>query len=224
MGVGPRVLFLHGFASGPNARKAVAVAERLGARGLAVERLNLRVPSLERLSFAAMTEVTRSAIGGPRDRAIVIGSSMGGLVAARLAEEEPRICALILLAPALRFSGSWRGADGAARWDAWLGSGWLETVDRTTGETTRVHAAFAREIEARDRDFPDVRVPTLILHGVDDDVVPIEVSRGFVAAHPHARLIELDDGHELGRTLGAVLDRIEAFLEPILALAPVDGG
>ena len=35
---------------------------------LVEERLDLRVPSFERLSFATMLGTTRAAIGGPRDR------------------------------------------------------------------------------------------------------------------------------------------------------------
>lgn len=214
---GPRLLYLHGFASGPTSRKGVAVAERLAARRTPVELLDLRVPSLERLSLAAMIDVTRKAIGGPRDRAIVLGSSMGGLVAARVAEDEPRVCALILLAPALRFGNGWRGPVGDERWVRWTTDGWLETFDHTTGGTVRVHLAFARELEADDdRGFPDVRVPTLILHGIRDDVVPIALSRTFAADRPHVRLVELDDGHELLATLPIVLDEIERFLAPIL--------
>jgi hypothetical protein len=45
---------LHGFASGPGSKKGRAVAERFAARGTEVERLDLRVPSLERLSLGRL--------------------------------------------------------------------------------------------------------------------------------------------------------------------------
>jgi dipeptidyl aminopeptidase/acylaminoacyl peptidase len=54
----------------------------------------------------------------------------------------------------------------------------------------------------------------VILHGVRDDVVPIETSRRFVADRPHVRLIELDDGHELLATLPEILDVVAAAVTP----------
>ena len=81
-----KILYLHGFASGPGSKKGVAVAQRFAARGVEVERLDLRIPSIERLSLGAMIARTRAAIGGERDRAVLIGSSLGGLTAARVAE------------------------------------------------------------------------------------------------------------------------------------------
>ena len=76
---GPRFLYLHGFASGPNSTKGVKLGERFAARGVTLQRLNLRVPSLERLRFADMMNVVRGALGDSRDRAVVFGSSLGGL-------------------------------------------------------------------------------------------------------------------------------------------------
>lgn len=217
---GPKILYLHGFASGPGSKKGVAVADRLARRGAMVERLDLRVPSLERLSLGAMIERTRAAIGGPRDRAVLIGSSLGGLTAARLAEDEPRVCALLLLAPAFRFAARWRERLGDDGWARWMADGWLDVHDHATGGTARVHAGFAREAAAIDGagdGWPDVRVPTRIVHGVHDEVVPVTGSRAFAADRPHVHLVELDDGHELVGQLPRVLDEIEQFLAPVLA-------
>ena len=59
---------------------------------------------------------------------------------------------------------------------------------------------FVEDVEAVDVGYPDVRVPTLILHGVKDDVVPIERSRTFAADKPWVRLVELPDGVRAPRT------------------------
>ena len=44
-----KILYLHGFASGPQSTKGVAFDKHFAARGRAIERLNLRVPSFEHL-------------------------------------------------------------------------------------------------------------------------------------------------------------------------------
>lgn len=210
--MGPRILYLHGFASGPGSKKGVAIAARLAARGVEVARLDLRVPSIEQLRVSAMIDVTRAAIGGPRDRAVLIGSSLGGMVAARIAESEPRVCALILLAPAFRFEDRWRARLGDAGWAAWMAEGTHAFHDHQTGGSVQIDAGFAREAAALDVGWPDVRVPTTILHGTRDDVVPVETSRAFVAVTPHVRLIELDDDHELMVTLPRILDEIDRLV------------
>lgn len=211
----PRVLYLHGFASGPRSKKGVAIAEHLARLGLDVHRLDLRAPSLEQLDFEAMVARTREAIGGPRDRALLIGSSLGGYVAAHVAELDPRVFGLVLLAPAFGFGERWRERLGPDGWAAWLADGWLEVHDHTTGGPTRVHAGFARQMDALP-DEPDVAVPTLILHGAGDDVVPIERSRAFARTRRHVRLVELEDGHELIATLPAILRELDAVVAPLL--------
>lgn len=219
----PRLLYLHGFASGPGSKKGVAVAERFARRGLEVTRLDLRVPSLERLDFTAMLARTRAALGGARDRALLVGSSLGGLTAARVAEQDARVFALVLLAPAFGFGERWRRHLGDDGWQRWMDDGWLEVHDHATGAPTRVHADFARGVlahDAADHGWPDVRVPTLILHGLHDDVVPVEASRRFAAGKPHVRLVELDDGHELVASLPRILDELEAFAAPAFGPPP----
>ena len=213
---GPRWLYCHGFASGPRSHKGVALAEHFAARGVTLERLDLRVPSLERLSFAAMSATVAAALGGARDRAVVFGSSLGGLTAARVAEADARVCALVLLAPAFRLAERWRARMSDDEWRAWESSGWLAIRDYTTGETARVHFDFIRDLAARDAGWPDVRVPTLIVHGRADDTVDPQLSRDFARGKSWVRLVEVDDGHELVRSLPRIIAEGEAFLGPFL--------
>jgi uncharacterized protein len=217
--VAPRFLYLHGFASGPGSTKGRAFTQHFAPLGLAIERLDLRLPSLERLRLSAGIAATRQAIGGERDRAVLIGSSLGGLTAARVAALDARVCALVLLAPAFCLSERWSerlGADALARWRA---TGWLEIDDFATGEKARVDHGFLEDaamFDARDGGWPDVRVPTLIVHGRRDQVVDVDLSRTFARGRRHVRLVELDDLHELTATLPRTLAEAEAFLAPFL--------
>ncbi len=70
-----------------------------------------------------------------------------------------------------------------------------------------------KEIDVR-HVLPTVRVPALVLHGTEDEVVPIEVG-AFMAQHlPSARLVELPGvGHLALRAGGSVIQtEIERFL------------
>src|SRR5689334_9823071 len=96
-----------------------------------LERLNLRVPSFEHLRLSAMIETVRAHVA---ERTVIIGSSLGGLTAARVAERDARVIALVLLAPAFQLAARWRDVLGA-EWDEWKRTGWREVNDYTTGAT-----------------------------------------------------------------------------------------
>ena len=202
------ILYLHGFASGPQSTKGVAFEKHFASKGIAIERLNLRVPSFEHLRLSAMLATVEAAIA---DSAILIGSSLGGLTAARVAERDPRVRAVILMAPAFQLVARWREQLGA-EWDTWRATGWREVADYTTGGMAKIDFGFVEDVEAVDVGYPDVRVPTLILHGTQDEVVPIERSRTFASGKPWARLVELADGHELVHSLPALLAESGTFL------------
>ncbi len=213
----PVWLYLHGFASGPASYKGRAFVGWAASRGVRVEPLDLRVPSMENLRFSAMKAVVRSAIdaaGGDRARAVLVGSSLGGLTACRVAEEDPRVCAVLAMAPAFRLAERWRARLGAG-FDAWRTTGFLEVDDYVTGGKSRVDFRFVEELEELDEGFPDVRVPVRIVHGTRDDVVDIGLSREFARGRRHVRLVEVEDGHELVASTPRILSEAEDFFAPL---------
>jgi alpha-beta hydrolase superfamily lysophospholipase len=160
-------------------------------------------------------ERTVQAIGGPSDRAVLLGSSLGGLAAARVAEVDARVCALVLLAPAFELGVRWRARLGESGWATWERTGWLEIDDHALKQKGRLDFGFAADvaaIEARSGGWPDVRVPTLIVHGVSDETIAIASSRAWAAGKPHMRLIEVDDGHELTASLPRIVAEVDRSL------------
>jgi pimeloyl-ACP methyl ester carboxylesterase len=216
---GPRWLYLHGFASGPASSKGLALEAHYARQGVRLERLDVRCPSLEHLRLSAILTHVRAAIGGEQERAVLFGSSLGGLAAARVAEEDARVCALVLLAPAFRLAEQWRRRLGEADWRRWEETGWRDIEDYAFKRRTRVDFGFARDLEAVDAragGWPDVRVPTLIVHGRQDDTVLVDYSRAWARGKRHVRLVEVDDGHELVASVGRIAAEADAFLEPLL--------
>ena len=209
----PRYLFLHGFASGPASRKGQALAAAFAARGLALLRPDLNVPDFAHLTHTASLTAVDAAAGDGGAPVVLIGSSLGGYLAARWAELHPaRAARLVLLCPGFDMIARWPqllGADAIARWRA---HGVLAFPDGA-GTPTPVHWAFIEDA-LRHPPTPAPPCPTLVLHGTRDDVVPIATSRAYAAAHPAVRLVELDDDH----ALLASIDRISAEIAAFLAL------
>lgn len=219
LAVAPNWLYLHGFGSGPESAKGRALVAHFAARGQTIERLDLRIPSLEHLRLGQMIEHVRARIGTASDRAVVFGSSLGGLTAARVAEEDARVSALVLLAPAFRIAERWRERIGDEAWARWEKTGWLEIDDHATQTKARVDFGFVEEaarVDSKNGGWPDVRVPTLIVHGVNDPVVDVALSRRFAAGKRHVRLVEVDDGHELAASLDRIKSEADSFLAPLL--------
>lgn len=223
---GPRWLYLHGFASGPRSQKARAFTGWAEGHGLSLACLDLRRPSFEHLRLSAMIRATREALSAgsarpERERAALIGSSLGGLTACRVAEEDARVSALFLMAPAFRLAERWPARLGAEAFRAWQETGFLEVDDHTTGGRARVDHGFYEEmvrLDAGDGGLPDVRVPTLIVHGVRDQVVDVEVSRELARRKRNVRLVELDDDHALTASIDRILAEATAFFRPLLGV------
>lgn len=212
----PKALYLHGFASGPGSTKARGFAKAAREAGMSLEVLDLRQPSFAHLRLTAMIDHVANAIGeGDRERAILVGSSLGGLTACRLAERDARVGALLLLAPAFALVDRWTSMLGAEKMEAWRRSGWLEVDDYAERKKARVDYGFFEDLRAADpEELPDVRVPTVIVHGVRDEVVPVERSRRFAAGKRHVKLVEVDDGHELVASLDVALAEAASLFAP----------
>src|SRR5438128_11819278 len=73
-----------------------------------------------------------------------------------------------------------------------------------------------KEIDVR-HVLPAVRVPTLILHGSEDTIVPLEVARYMASQIPAARLVEIPGAGHLafGKPALAIVAEIERFLKEV---------
>ena len=195
-----RILYAHGFASGPLSKKGVAVRDHLAKRGLGVELLDLRVPSPTGLRLSRMIEVVREAIGDA-DRVLAIGSSLGGLTVAH--------AATVLLAPAFRVAERWRARMGEVDWAKWERDRTFVYEDHATGGTLDVDFGFIEDAAQIDRGWPEVRVPTTIIHGRNDQTIDPELSRTYAVARPNVRLLEVEDDHQLLRSIDVICAEID---------------
>ena len=205
----PRVLYLHGFASSPASRKARFFAEKLEALGLTVE-----IPDLAEGDFEGLTLSKQLALIerlGRHEPAIVIGSSLGGYLAALYAARHQEVDRVILLAPALRFHALWTTEFGPDRLRLWKEKGSIPVFHYGTGRPQLIGYQLMEDA-ARFEPEPQFSQPCLIFHGDSDPLVPVAQSVKFAAAHPNVRLIRLASGHELTDVLDKIWDESERFL------------
>jgi uncharacterized protein len=204
-----RVLYLHGFASGPKSRKACFFIDKLSAFNIPVEVPDLSEGDFEHLTIASQLKLLDRILD--HRATVLIGSSLGGYLAALCAAEHEQITKLVLLAPAFGFRDLWvrqLGAEGLERW-------------RTEGSLEVFHYASERqqpigyqllEDAKQYSPFPDFQQPALIFHGNHDGTVPVDSSIDFVRTHPNAELVRVNSGHELTDALDVIWQKTQPFL------------
>lgn len=123
------------------------------------------------------------------ERAHIVGMSLGGRIALELAFEHPaRVRSLILVSTSARVQRGWT-----------IGLlGLVSLVFR--GRYPQPRYAFRRQRAAslgfdRTADLSELRVPTLVVHGRRDHIVPYRLAEDMAAGIPGARLALVDAGH-----------------------------
>lgn len=206
------LLYLHGFASGPSSTKAQDLARRFATIGVDVEIPDLTpgADGFERSTPSSMRRVAEARLAGAAPPHTIVGSSLGGYLAAAIAAENPSVERLVLLAPAFRLFERWDARLSAAEKEEWRTRG-LEVMHFASDRRRRIGWAFHEDARTWPA-FPAVRVPTLCIAGRRDETVPLEDVERFVERTPSARLVVVDDGHELTASLDRIWEEARAFL------------
>ncbi|HIP71733.1 MAG TPA: alpha/beta fold hydrolase [Anaerolineae bacterium] len=213
-----QVIFLHGFASSVNGRKAQFLRARFDGRSDAAFYAFPFSPTLADFEYLTITGMIARLRQYVLDRGYtavsLIGSSMGGLVALNYAARFGGVERLLLLAPALTYLSGERVGMPMAEW-------------RERGYGEIFHFGFNRMVKLRydlevDGRFyqtaPPPPAPITIIHGAQDEVVPVADSRRYAARwREQAALVELDAGHDINAHLELIWDVTEQFLleEPL---------
>lgn len=211
-GRAPAYVFLHGMSSFRAGEKSEALCERARQRGRGFACFDFRGHGQ---SSGEMTELTMTDLiqdgttvllhMGP---SILIGSSLGGLVAAWVAaRNHDLVRGLALLSPAF---------------------GYLPEMAREEAAEFTMQNSGGDEVVFNRRTIDDARqyeegslpgrlpMPVLLVHGKKDDAVPYGLSVQFFDAipHDHKKLWLIPDGdHRLNLSIEEIYDRMEAFME-----------
>ena len=190
----PRVLYLHGFASGPGSQKAQFFRRQFALYGIELEIPDLAEGNFSRLTISGQLRVIERTAAG--EAVTLIGSSLGGYLAALYAARHPEVTRAVLMAPAFGFARRWDDALGPDKVAEWRRTGFIAMFHYAENRPAQVHYGLIEDAE-RYEDYPAVTQPALIFHGRQDDAVPVAYSERFAALHPQARLRIFDSGHEL---------------------------
>ena len=210
-------IYLHGFASGPGSQKARVFKDRFKKARLPLTIPDLQQGNFENLTLTNQVSLVQSIIDGkPGARFALIGSSMGGYVAALTAETRKEIEALYLMAPGFNFLNRWME-----------NMGWDKNSFSSTPDLIRVfHYSYNKEVTLNTHLFRDAmhwdslplirNIPIRVVHGIHDETINIQESRDFVRSRPWCQLKELDSDHGLFSCIDWIIDVCMKFFRMVI--------
>jgi pimeloyl-ACP methyl ester carboxylesterase len=141
----------------------------------------------------------------------LIGSSLGGYLAALFAARHSQTQRVVLLAPGFGFARRWPQRLGEQTMRDWQRTGVLPVFHY--GEKAERLLSYDLIEDGRQyEDYPDVQQPCLIFHGEHDDVVPAQWSREFAEGKQNVELHVVDSDHELLNVLEPMWRRVREFV------------
>ena len=204
-----RIIYLHGFASGPLSGKAQFFRRKFAERGMELE-----IPDLAAGNFADLTITGQLSVLAriARDEPVsLMGSSMGGYLAGLYASQHAEVTKLVLLAPAFYFPHRWTTELGELKAAEWKRSGKLAFYHYGEGGMRDLNYGIIAD-SAQYPPAPDFTQPALVFHGTRDDVVPPAYSEEFAAAHPNVTLRLVNSDHQLTDMVEMIWAEASAFL------------
>ncbi len=162
--------------------------------------LSLVIPDLNQDDFAHLTlsrQIQQVQALLPSTPVTLIGSSLGGLTAAWVGQLCPQVSRLVLLAPAFDFLAHWLPKLGTAQLEEWQRSDRLLVFHQAEGKLVPLHYGFVEDCATYRETELQRPIPTLILHGSHDDVIPVAASAAFARDRPWVQFMSLDSDHGL---------------------------
>jgi pimeloyl-ACP methyl ester carboxylesterase len=207
------ILLLHGFASSGQSTKARYLREKSKALPQVEFHATDFNPTPKDFEYVTVTglinRLRQYILDQHLENVSLIGSSLGGLIALHYAHRFGGVERMLLLAPGLFWLSGGLAEEGLEQWEK-------------AGVAPVFHYAFERELPVRyDLQVDGLRylepvppaIPIIIIHGRNDDVVPIDHSRKYAANFPDkVQLIEVDADHDLNGHLELIWEHVQSFL------------
>jgi hypothetical protein len=203
-------IYLHGFASSPQSQKATAFKKRFSELGLPLTVPDLEGGDFKHLTISRQIRIINYTLDAFPDAACaLIGSSMGGYLAALTGQLRPEVKGLYLMCPGFNFIRRWRLglADEIQK-----GAGLIRVFNYRYNKNMELDSGIFEDAEQWETIDFDRPLPTRIVHGLHDETVDIEESRNFARQHSWVSLNEVDSDHGMISHLNWILeDCLEFF-------------
>ncbi len=159
-------LYLHGFASSPSSSKARFFADKLTDLGAPVRVPDLNQPAFETLTLSSQLRVIdEELISHPKSTPLLlIGSSMGGLLATIKSQSLANLAAMILMAPGFGLLRRWPAMLSGGNIPEWRQKGTIEVFHYGYGRSVPFGYQFIDDARNYQTEDFRIHVPSLVFH------------------------------------------------------------
>ena len=191
-------IYLHGFASSPSSNKAVVFKNKFKAIGLSLLVPDLEKGNFENINLTFQMNILFDLLDKYQDEEVcLVGSSMGGYLAAIAAQKRTNVKAIYLMAPGFNFMDRWMKKLGLDCEDETSWISMIPVFHYRYGVTKLISTRIFKDAKNWSNLKLDREIPVRIVHGVHDEVVSVNESRNFIVDRPWTSLKELDADHGL---------------------------
>jgi pimeloyl-ACP methyl ester carboxylesterase len=201
-----QIVYLYGFASGPQSNKAQFFKKRFDALNIPFDIYDY-IPDIDSFMNMKSSLLLRNFHSylkryySETNNLILFSSSFGGLISSWYACLHPsKIKKLILMAPALGFSAKWIIKLFDIPLNVWKKQGFVSVYHYRYDQKIPLKYSFLEDLLSNpppDIETLQIPIPTLVLHGEFDEVVPLSWSQQFAEINPEATLHILNGDHQL---------------------------
>jgi len=208
----PTVLICHGFKGFKDWGFFPPFADRLARAGFTAVRFNFsgagvsdgdKFDEPERFAHdtlsRALADLSSVIDWTGADRVGLVGHSRGGGLAVLGAARDRRVVSLV----------TWAAIGAAWRWDeatvrSWREAGFLEIPNQRTGQILPLYTDVLDDLERHpealdiERAATSVSVPWLVIHGVDDETVPVAEGQRLASLGNRELMLVEGAGHTFG--------------------------
>jgi pimeloyl-ACP methyl ester carboxylesterase len=206
-------VYLHGFLSGPDSTKGKFLEEVFNEAGYKLYRPDLNGSDFSRMTISSQLEIINDLLQSISGEVILLGSSLGGYLAAFTAVKWKQVAKMVLMAPAFDFVNRYFQLLPPGQLRDWQKTGFISLYHYYYKKHLQLGYQMVSDAK-KYLELPlDVRIPTLIFHGLRDESVPYEVSIEYFKSHPDTELLLLHSDHGLYDQLDKMWDYIKLFLD-----------
>jgi pimeloyl-ACP methyl ester carboxylesterase len=102
---------------------------------------------------------------------------------------------------------------GTTTLNQWQREKYLQVYHHGEKRELPLHYNFVTDAQQYSEEQLQRSLPTLILHGTHDEVIPIKASQDFARSRPWVKLVELDSDHALGNVTNEIWQEIKQFCQ-----------
>lgn len=214
------LVMAHGFSSSKNTINFVKLAERLVQKGIATFRFDFfgHGNSDGLFENITATEAVNDILQAIKfvksqgyEKVGLLGSSFGGLASIMAASKTNDLSFLALKSPVSDYFASEKSIYSQTQLDKWQKDGFTDYIDQS--KHLKLNYSYIVDMPKHDAyaTAKNISVPTLVVHGNQDEEVPYTQSQKLIQCLPNSKLITIDGADHRYTTESHAQQMLEAI-------------